>query len=210
VAIKHLNFDQLERTILELSTPGSPKYQKWLSRDEVNEIVKNPESSNIVIAWLRENDIRISSISSSGHFITAVASISKWEELLNTQFYEWEVKNYKTSEKSKQVKTVIRSEEYHLPHSLVSHIHAIFNTCQALPHVVHHAVPRSAKPIATTSIIYEETNSASIYLRENVRSQTKMKIQTSSVTVSFLETYYYIDNKYGIFFILTLLASIVS
>ncbi len=35
IAVKHLNLDVLEQEVIERSTPGSPKYQKWMTFEEV-------------------------------------------------------------------------------------------------------------------------------------------------------------------------------
>jgi hypothetical protein len=58
-AVHQLNIDVLERELLERSTPGSPKYQKWLTFDQVGKLVTNQAAFEAVKTWLTVNNIEV-------------------------------------------------------------------------------------------------------------------------------------------------------
>jgi subtilase family serine protease len=58
-AVHQLNVDVLERELLERSTPGSPKYQKWLTFDQVGKLVTNQAAFEAVKTWLTLNNIEV-------------------------------------------------------------------------------------------------------------------------------------------------------
>mmetsp|Transcript_15148 Transcript_15148/g.33417 ORF Transcript_15148/g.33417 Transcript_15148/m.33417 type:complete len:776 (-) Transcript_15148:189-2516(-) len=89
-AVKKLNQDKLEATVLERSTPGSALYQTWMSFHEVRGMTENKEGSAKVLSWLEQNDIKVTWTSPYKDYIKATASVATWGTLLNTQFYAFD------------------------------------------------------------------------------------------------------------------------
>lgn len=58
-AIKANNLDVLEAEVLEMATPGTLKYQKWMTYDEVSNLVSNEESASHVQSWLETQNIKV-------------------------------------------------------------------------------------------------------------------------------------------------------
>ena len=59
IAVKQRNLDVLEKMVLERATPGNPKYQQWMTFDEVGQLVGNPIGAQATVDWLRENGIEV-------------------------------------------------------------------------------------------------------------------------------------------------------
>lgn len=188
-AIKKKNMNVIKETALERATPGSPNYQKWLSYDEVTEIVQNEEGYQAVMDWLKQfSDISISHITRRKDYIRASAQVSTWEEALNTTFYKYEDETYKNAGKSQ--KFYYRCEEYSVPENLDSHLKAVFNTAQAPPAYrkkYHRLQGNEEMPFKT-----------SIHLRRRATDgkNQRFSLQSSGrVTVAFLDSYYRISSN---------------
>lgn len=98
------DFDGLEALLLEVSTPGSPKYGQYLSKQQADELFKPPdEAVSKVLTWLGERAITEYRI--DGAFIDFTIDISTANALFDAsyQFYE-----------SNGV-TKLRAMEYSLP-----------------------------------------------------------------------------------------------
>lgn len=52
-AIQQRNLPLLDKILLERSTPGNPKYQQWLSFEEIGNYVQNPISTRQIASWLQ-------------------------------------------------------------------------------------------------------------------------------------------------------------
>lgn len=62
IAIKQKNLDVIEREVIERATPGNPKYQKWMTFEEVGRLIANPEAVNATVSWLEANDVQVITI----------------------------------------------------------------------------------------------------------------------------------------------------
>jgi subtilase family serine protease len=199
-AIKQNNLDELEKKVLEMSDPDSPKYQQWMTFQEVGEMTQNTEGSAKVLQWLDKYGIDVTSKTVYSTYITAKAPIYQWEHLFQTTFYEWE-SNHIYSQSSSNTKSpppvkVVRSEDYSLPLEIAPHVSTVFYTCQALPKITHYSVPKSPDPrksIFSTDIFAHEGSDTPIHLRG--RKSVNVNLQSSTVTVSFLDSYYYINSQ---------------
>jgi hypothetical protein len=92
-AVKKLNLDLLEATVLERSTPGSALYQHWMSFHEVRGITHNPTASSKVLEWLaahKELGVEVTWSSPYQDYIKATASVRVWGALLSAQFYRFD------------------------------------------------------------------------------------------------------------------------
>ena len=85
-AVKQANVEDLERLLLDVSTPGSSLRGAYLSYDDAHNFTANPMATKRVLAWLTSMGARIAYTHRHGHFIRAVASVAQWEVALNTRF----------------------------------------------------------------------------------------------------------------------------
>lgn len=129
-SIKQRNIEELEKILLDRSTPGTLNYQKWLTFEEVGRMTSNEHASNAIMHWINSKpDSKITWISTRKEYIKATAPIAVWETAFNTTFFKWN----DLSPHSKYKDFIIRAEEYSLPEELVEHLHAVFNTVQTPP-----------------------------------------------------------------------------
>jgi len=122
-SVKQRNLDMLDQFLMEVSTPKSPKYGKYLTRAEVATITANPEATSAIEAYLKSAGAEVVRKTRYGEYITAKAPISLWEQLFATTFYEF--KHFEN-----RVKPVVRSLHYSVDQSLSSHVEAVFQTTQ--------------------------------------------------------------------------------
>lgn len=133
-AVKQSNLIEADALLMERSTPGSPRYQEWLTFEEVGELTSNIEGAEAVLNWLAENGVTMVDTTMRFEYITAFASIATWEKLLNTKFFRFEDHSKNSLRANSGV--IHRAEEYSLPTSLRSHVHCVFYTVQ-VPPVIH-------------------------------------------------------------------------
>jgi subtilase family serine protease len=171
VAVHQNNLDHLEDLLMERSDPGNSLYQQWLSFDEVGMLTRDEPAFNKTIEWLQGGGAEVTWTSPRLDYIRATASIQVWEAMLNTEFYTWN-----DTRKSPDDQLVNRAETYSVPADLADSITAIFQTVQITP-VIHH----NAKNKMETAF----------------QAEAKKNLQTSYVTVSFLDTLYKIPSNIG-------------
>lgn len=136
-SIKHNNLDKLEELVLSRSTPGNENYLKWLTYDELGDMITNHISHDYVEKKLLEYNhniigekkIQITFKSNHKEFIRAKAPVYIWERILNTKFYYFNDLHQHTNNKEYVYKH-IRSLEYSLPSELFDHVDVVFNTVQ--------------------------------------------------------------------------------
>lgn len=203
VAIPKLNLDKLEAEALARASPESPKYQNWMSYDEVTTMVQNLQAFEAVQSWLMEEDITISWVSPRKDYIRAVSTISRWETLLDTKFYEHVDLSRIKGQKDDNV--IHRALEYSIPTPLKSHIYAIFNTVQTPPRFSpkyyvreHEAIGQA--PFRSDILLLPEE--ASKYLRSRTANTDQISTEggvtrAGYVTVAFLNQYYGISTNNG-------------
>ena len=184
IAIHQPNIDLIEETLLARSTPGSPMYQQWLSFDEVGDFIRNDAAVSAVEQWLQENGAKVTWKTVRSEYIKAVAPLSIWEQMLDTQFYEWE----DTSD-PRRAQSYHLAEHYSIPHNLHQHIYAILNTAQSPPVINKYAQIKGKEGLFKTNLRVDQqpTNSHE-------------SIQANKVTISYLDTYYKIGSNAGLFF----------
>ena len=186
-SIQQRNIDTLEQIVNDRSDTHSPNYQQWLLVEEIQTMTENKEGFDHVMQWLRSNSISTDAFPASySHYIKASAPILLWESLFDIQFYEWHHHNAD----SESPVTVHRSEELKLPNSMMGHVFTVFNTCQAMPVIKHHRQMRSAdgEALSKTHMILGDVPG-------NLRSSRRLS--SSGITVSFLNSYYYIPSNKG-------------
>ncbi|KAI0806616.1 family S53 protease [Fomes fomentarius] len=121
LALVQSNFPELERKLYDVSTPSSSSYGKHLSKAEVQQLVApKKESVDAVNAWLQENDITGTTISSTGDWIALEIPVSKANELFDADFSV-----FTHEETGKQA---IRTLSYSIPAELQGHLDLVHPT----------------------------------------------------------------------------------
>lgn len=115
VALAHQNLDQLESTLLAVSTPGNAKYGQHLDVDDVNALFP-AVSDTAVLSWLQ--GAGISSIHSNGSTVNFATTVGTANKLLSAQF------SYYQSGSTKKLRTT----HYSIPSNLVDQIDLISPT----------------------------------------------------------------------------------
>jgi len=124
-AVKEQNMDQLEELLLDRSSPHSPNYGKWLSGDEVRQLTMNKKAVQKVTQSLVQAGAQILRTSLGGEFVTAVATIQIWEQLLQCEFY--------LHERSGQEGTYIAADAYSVPSHLRGHLQGALRVLEVSP-----------------------------------------------------------------------------
>lgn len=108
----------LERQVIDLSTPGHPRYGRHMKREEVEDLLRPaPAVSDQVLAWLDSEGVSNDSIKIYGNWMSFRASVSQAEKMLKTQF------SYYHHDASRR--SIIRTLEYSVPREIHPHIHLI-------------------------------------------------------------------------------------
>lgn len=115
IALAHQNLDQLESTLLAISTPGNAKYGQHLDVDDVNSLFP-PVSDTAVVSWLQ--GAGISSIHTNGSIVNFATTVGTANTLLSAQFA------YYQSDSTKKLRTL----QYSIPDNLVDQIDLISPT----------------------------------------------------------------------------------
>ena len=74
-AVKQNNFIEADALLMERSTPGSSRYQEWLTFEEMDELTSNIEGAAAVLNWLAENGVTVMDTTMHFEYI-AFASIA--------------------------------------------------------------------------------------------------------------------------------------
>lgn len=187
-AVKQKNLKEMDQLLTERSTPGNPRYQEWLTFDEVGAMTSNPSGANAVEEWLTLNNIPVTWKSAHSDYIKATAKISQWERMLNTNFFLFEDHSRKSSESMDRM--IHRAEQYFLPESVKEHLHAVFNTVQVPPvfKPKYHKAQGQKKAQFKTHVTVRPAAAAAT----NKRTQAQ-----GVVTVDFLNQYYEITTNTG-------------
>ena len=180
-AIKQNSLDHIESLVLDRSNPESPNYQNWLSYDEIGSITNSNESCEMLIEWLKQQNISISWRSQHCTFVKAKASISQWEELLSIEFYHYKSKFEDTDSMQSQIYTRSKSLPI-LPSHLKHHVSYIFCTNE-IPSIVQ----KHSKLISNNS-----TTSPNLNFNANLLSEAPIH-----TTINYLNSYYEIPSNTG-------------
>ncbi|KAH9010010.1 subtilisin-like protein [Lactarius hengduanensis] len=134
IALKAKNEDALIDALIEVSSPGHPKYGKHLSREEVAELVAPPSDVlELANAWLDHYGVHPSTISTKhgGSWLTLTGvPVSRANKLLSASYQLYQ--HIGTND------TVLRTLSYGLPAALVEHVQSVAPT-------THFGVPRTLR-----------------------------------------------------------------
>ncbi|CAK7199346.1 hypothetical protein SEUCBS139899_002024 [Sporothrix eucalyptigena] len=112
IALHQRSADDLERVVLEVSTPGHPNYGMHLTRDEVRSYTSpSDEAIDAVSNWLRDNEI---TGTIDNDWVSFQTTVDRANTLLNTRFDWYQYEDSKTP--------VLRTLQYSVPDELTGHV----------------------------------------------------------------------------------------
>ena len=164
-AVRQKNSEHLEAELLERSTPESPKYQRWMTFDEVGDFTSNPVGAGIIKDWLILNNATITWESLHNDYIKATAPVQVWEYLFSTEFHEWEDTGAQdmsskapdrfTEEQraAHQSTFLILAKEYTIPIGIREHLETAFNTVQVNTSLLCMKITVLISPIQTSEVL---------------------------------------------------------
>lgn len=118
LAVNSPDIATFEQKVIDLSTPGHPRYGQHMSRDQVRQLLRpSPGLSNQIISWLNAENISPDSIELDGNWIAFQATVYQAERMLKTQYFSFKDK--------KSDITVVRALEYSVPSEIYAHIQLI-------------------------------------------------------------------------------------
>jgi subtilase family serine protease len=142
-AVRQKNTENLEAELIERSTPESPKYQQWMTFDEVGNFTSNPVGAGMIKDWLVLNNATVTWESLHNDYIKATAPVQVWEYLFSTEFHQWEDtgRTQYTSSRAPNLFTekqraehqstlLVLAKVYTIPKSVREHLETAFNTVQ--------------------------------------------------------------------------------
>lgn len=104
-------FEGLEEKLLDVSSPDSPNYGKFLDREEVEALFPPPkDASDKVVAWLESNGIKDYRV--DGLFIDFAAEVATANKLLGASYQRYQNNGV----------TKLRTLQYSIPDGLQEHI----------------------------------------------------------------------------------------
>jgi tripeptidyl-peptidase-1 len=117
IGLKQSNEGVIEEHLLQISNPKHDRYGKYLSAEEVAEIVRPKQNSiDLVHSWLEENGVVDIGYAPAKDWISVILPIEKVEELLQTTYTKYE---------HADGQTINRAPEWSLPSHLHAHIDVI-------------------------------------------------------------------------------------
>ena len=112
-----------EQHVLDISTPGNPKYGQFMSYEDIKNFLRpSPNVTQSLIEWLMRHGIPRSRIQDEGDWLNFDAPITDASKLLNTTF------NYFTHESTGI--ELLRTTQYFVPTRLRQYIKLIVPTTQ--------------------------------------------------------------------------------
>ncbi|KAK7053665.1 family S53 protease-like protein [Favolaschia claudopus] len=108
----------LEEKLKSISTPGSPDFREWLSKDEVKAFVQPSNATvNAFNSWASANGLKSSVVSPNGDWVSLTLPVSTANQLLGARF--------ETFTHRSLAHPITRTLSISLPSELVGHVEAI-------------------------------------------------------------------------------------
>ncbi|KAF7181964.1 hypothetical protein CNMCM7691_001352 [Aspergillus felis] len=125
---------ELERRVIDMSTPGHSSYGQHMKRDDVREFLRpSEEASDKVLSWLKSEKVPAGSIENHGNWVTFTIPVSQAERMLRTRFYAFQHAETNT--------TQVRTLEYSVPDDVRRYIQMIQPTTRFGRPVRHERQP---------------------------------------------------------------------
>jgi tripeptidyl-peptidase-1 len=147
IAIKNNNVEIMKDKLLDISDPTSYNYGKYLTFEEVGDIIRNDASTNIVTTWLINNGCNIIASTINGDYIRVQSTIGKFSTLFDSEFYHF----------SNNDKIVYRALKYSLPEEIYNHVETILD-------LIHLPVDIDKKTTISTIEKHDNTISSTAYI----------------------------------------------
>lgn len=130
-AVQMRNMDELTRMLHDISDPESGNYGKHLKKEEMHDLISNPEACTELTSYITASGGTVVSESYGGGYITAQAPIVVWEKMFNTDFFV-----FQQTHLNGETQEVVRAEHYSIPKEIHHHIEAVMNTVE-MPILLH-------------------------------------------------------------------------
>jgi tripeptidyl-peptidase I len=124
-AVQMKNMDELTRILHDVSDPDSPNYGQHLKREEMHDLISNPEACSEVTLYLHASGATSVAESLGCQYITAEAPIGVWEKMFNADFF-----HFQQTHLNGETHEVVRAEHYSVPKEIHHHIEAVMNTIE--------------------------------------------------------------------------------
>ncbi|KAJ3771981.1 subtilisin-like protein [Lentinula raphanica] len=125
IALKAVDNAGLQSKLYEISTPGSPSYGQYLTRDEI-EVYAAPsaESMTAVTSWLQSKNITAALTGPFGEYLSFTIQVSEANNLLNADYTNFTYSTPSTSSQAVQM-WGLYTAAYSIPMNLSEHISLI-------------------------------------------------------------------------------------
>ena len=143
-AVKQGNLERLTSELLAVSDPTSPRYGAHLDFNSVGALVKNPEATANVTAFLSARGGTIVKQTPHGEYIRVVAPVGVWNEMLDAEFA---VHNHATTGQQ-----ILRTTSYSIPAELTDHVAFISHTVELPPTRVHSIVSDQSDAVGKVAV----------------------------------------------------------
>jgi hypothetical protein len=138
------SWDALKEMAQAVTDPASAHYGAHYTREQLGELMFNPESSKVVEEYLRDEGAVVTGRSPYDEYLTIRAPITVWERVLQTEFYRFD----RTDDEGRRLKPVIRSLHHTVPEDLEPHVDILLWTSQLPPS----HMPRSNNIISSSKL----------------------------------------------------------
>ena len=141
-AVQPRNMDELTRILHDVSDPYSENYGKHLKKEEMHNLISNPEACAEVTSYLHASGAISLTETPNGEYISASAPIAVWEKFFNTEFFV-----FQQTHLNGVTHEVVRAEHYSVPIEIHRHVNAVLNTVEmpVLTHLRPKNIPNDLK-----------------------------------------------------------------
>ncbi|RJE24912.1 Tripeptidyl-peptidase [Aspergillus sclerotialis] len=118
IAPKLDGMDGFHQMVIGLSTPGSPTYGQFMTRDQIKDLMRPPPAvSDLIRSWLIEEGVPDGAIEDTGDWIKFSVPVRQAEKIMRTKFYDFQ------NTGGGNVKT--RTLQYSVPDAIASIVETI-------------------------------------------------------------------------------------
>jgi tripeptidyl-peptidase I len=143
-AVKSRNMEELTRILHDVSDPHSQNYGMHMKKEEIDNLISNPEACTQLTAYLHANGATSLSETPGGGYITAAAPITVWERIFKTEFFV-----FQQTHLNGETHEVVRAEHYSVPTDIHDYVDAVINTIE-MP-ILAHKKPKKSMSDVTNS-----------------------------------------------------------
>eukprot|EP00601_Ochromonadales_sp_CCMP2298_P005109 CAMPEP_0173174690 /NCGR_PEP_ID=MMETSP1141-20130122/3489_1 /TAXON_ID=483371 /ORGANISM="non described non described, Strain CCMP2298" /LENGTH=491 /DNA_ID=CAMNT_0014096835 /DNA_START=110 /DNA_END=1582 /DNA_ORIENTATION=+ len=144
VATAIANLDTLKNLLEAVSDPYGGQFGKHLSQQQVRKLTANPSSVSALLSYCALHGVELLQRTPYDDYITLQTTVGHWEELLNTEFYQFAAQSPPDTNAQPNTPDTYtpntpynpppalfaRALHYSLPLELSAHVRAVLNTVQ--------------------------------------------------------------------------------